>query len=533
MAKFDIYSSLGVKKAEGYLTFTGTYMKAGVLDFREIGSPTPIDWAIGDYVDYTRTGMRYYLYTIPPVKRQTRNSKYGGAFLYQNVQFHDASYDFEICPFRDLVVGDNRIHFSTQPAISVFDNVAGIAERLGACLDDMYPGKWVVRVASGTEYDSLMAEDRDFSVSGVSIKGALDKVYEVWPEVGWVYSYEQVDGVWKNVLTIGGAGLNTAASYQYSKGNGLTSLARTVANGDELANRLYVYGSNRNMLPRWYNSQNIKDADSVDIQHLMLPVNAIPSMDYSGWGKTNVGGTDKPDPAKAYIEDATSIAARGLRPKTVYFLPSALLIGGSIWCIIGSHGIMLKRNAGLSAAYIGLSESFSNYRKNIVEKFGKDADICARYNVEAKKIKGKKGEEDTIEYYATDKTVDSDFSRLFDAESQYWDKNANMNLMVLHAVQQDINRKLKNRRSHMVTLNEIYDCLDLRPHKQGQVVGFKYRPGIDPVDENGIPTVFQINVILIKMDHEKQSKNLEDIIADGDVRDSVMLLDFPNLEVVV
>lgn len=319
MARFKIYSSGGTEKAQGCPTFTGTYMKSGVLDFREIGSPTPISWTIGDYVDYTRTGLRYYLYGIPQIKRQASNGSYGGAFVYQNVQLHDSSYDFEICPFRDLIVGDNRVHFSTQPSISVFDNVAGIAERIQACLDDMFPNKWDVRVASGTEYDTLMAEEREFSVSGVTIKGVLDKVYEVWPEVGWVFSVENGTCV----LTIGGAWQNTPDTYTYGKGNGLISLSRSVANADELANRLFVFGSNRNMLPKWYNSQDIKDANSVDIQHLMLPVGPIGtpgSADYyPGWGKTDVGGVDKPDPAKAYIQDDASIAARGLRPNTVYF----------------------------------------------------------------------------------------------------------------------------------------------------------------------------------------------------------------------
>ena len=325
MAKFGIYSVAGVKKAEGYPTFTGTYMKAGVLDFREIASPTPIDWAIGDYVGYeqngsvvpaySRTGFKYVLYNVPQVKRQASNGTYGGAFVYQNVQFHDASYDFEICPFRDLVVGDNRVHFSTQPAISVFDDVAGIAERIQACLDDMFPSKWNVQVASGTDYDTLMAEEREFSVSGVNIRGVLDKIYEVWPEVGWIFSVNNGTCT----LTIGGAWMNTPDTYVYGRGNGLAGISRTPANVDELANRIYVFGSNRNMLPRWYNNQDIKDADSVDIQHLMLPVNAIPALDYAGWGKTDVSGVDKPDPAKAFIQDDASIAARGLRPKTVYF----------------------------------------------------------------------------------------------------------------------------------------------------------------------------------------------------------------------
>ena len=327
MAKFNIYSSGGVLKGVGCPTYTGTYMKPGVLEFREIASPTPIEWAVGDYVDYARTGFRYKLYSTPQTKRQSRDRLYGGAFLYQNVQFHDDTFILTIVPFRDLVAGDNRIHFSTQPAISVFTDVAGIAERLQANLDLNSPGEWLVRLATASmgapaEVVALMEEKRDFAVSGVTLLGVLDKVYEVWPEIGWVFSREEVsEDVWKNVITLGGAGLNlaTADRYLYGKGHGLLDITRTSANKDELANRVYAYGSSRNMLSGWYRSKPIKDAASVDIQHLMLPIGAVAAAGYPGCGQTD----GLPDAAKAFVEDLGSVSKLGLREKVVYFDGSA------------------------------------------------------------------------------------------------------------------------------------------------------------------------------------------------------------------
>ena len=324
MSKFSIIpKGGGAARYSGTPTYTGTYMKTGVLEFREIASPTPIPFSVGDYVVYSRTGRTYRLYELPQVKKQAANSKYGGGYLYQNVQFKDDSYQLEICPFRDLVVGDNRVHFSTQPAISVWDDVAGIAERIQACLDDMYgSGAWVIRLATTSEgldpdLATLMTDERDFSVSGVSCLGVLAKIYEVWPNIGWVYKVES--GV--NTIVIGGAGLNVAQSSSYGKGNGLLSITRNVANADQLANRLYVYGSSRNMLSKWYSQFAIKDAQSVDIQNLMLPIERpsdVPAAQYGGWGESDDGGVMKPDPAKAFVEDAT-LAAANLRPKTVYF----------------------------------------------------------------------------------------------------------------------------------------------------------------------------------------------------------------------
>lgn len=320
MSKYAIISRNGVEiRYSGTPTFTGTYMKPGMLEFREVSSPTPIEWAPGDFAVYSRMGGRIYrLYNVPQVKKQSRSNTYGGAFVYQSVQLFDDSKMLEYCPFKDLVKGDTRIHFSTQPSISTFEGVDGLARRFQACLEDMYgSGSWVVRVATSTDGASqelidLMAEPRDYTVSGVNMLEALDKVYEIWPDVGWIYTIE--GGV--NTIVIGGAGLNASSrEYAYGKGNGLKSITRTAANADELANRIFAYGSSRNMLPRWYNNQNIKDAESVDIQNLMLPVDAIPSMNWNGWGLTD----GERDAAKAYVEDDTSIARLGLRPTTVYF----------------------------------------------------------------------------------------------------------------------------------------------------------------------------------------------------------------------
>ncbi len=289
-------------------------MKPGLLEFREVALPALMDLVPGCYVDYTRTGHRYRIYTAPQLKKQARSNSYGGAFVYQSVQLYDASKELEYCPFRDLVTGDSRIHFSTQPSISTFEGCDGLARRFEACLVDQYgEGSWKVRIATTSDgvtpdFYNLMMDAREFTVSGVNILGCLDKIYEIWPEVGWIYTVELVDGEPTNTIIIGGAGLNTnEGTYAYGKGKGLKSLTRTAANADEIANRIYAYGSSRNMLPGWYNNQSIKDAQSVDIQNLMIPV--------SEWGLTD----GERDAAKAYVENDDSIAKNGLRPATVYF----------------------------------------------------------------------------------------------------------------------------------------------------------------------------------------------------------------------
>lgn len=320
MARYTIYSPTGTALYTGTPTFTGQYMKPGLLEFREVSVPRLLALGPGCYVDYDRTGYRYRIYAVPQIKKQARSRSYGGAFVFQGVQLYDPSKQLEYCPFRDLVKGDNRIHFSTQPSISTYEGVDGLARRFEACLRDQYDvngvQSWAVRIATperdGVDSDlyAMMLEPREFTVSGVNILECLDKVYEIWPDVGWVYAIE--NGI--DTIIIGGGGINANnGTYAYGKGRGLTSLTRVAANAEEIANRIFAYGSNQNMLPRWYNSQNIKDAESVDIQNLMLPINQVDT--YPGWGLTE----GLPDAAKAYVEDSVSIEKNGLRPATVYF----------------------------------------------------------------------------------------------------------------------------------------------------------------------------------------------------------------------
>lgn len=309
MAKFRIISKDGTTiRYEGCPRYSGSYMGVPALDFSEITSPVPIAWEIGDYVDY-RNG-RYYLYSLPEPKKQARRGEYGAAFVYSGVQFHSPVKDLEIALFRDIVTEDNKIHFSTMPEVNTYEDVFGIARRIQACMDDIFPGKWRIDVYDGydNDLDTLLSEVKEFSLSGGTCLDALSLIYDLWTNVGWVYTTDRG----KPVIIIGRANVrdegNTTLSFSYGKGNGLTAIKRASANKEEFATRLYVYGSDRNLPPRYYNSKNIKDAESVNIPNLMLPIDT--------WGTTD----GLPDPRLAYLEaDEGIIRKYGLIPRVIRF----------------------------------------------------------------------------------------------------------------------------------------------------------------------------------------------------------------------
>lgn len=329
MAEFTIISkTTGTGLYTGALKFVDSFLKPGYLEFHDVNSASPIAFSVGDYVDYPRTGLRYKLYANPKVTQQATAQKYGGAFAYEGVQFFDNSKQLEFAEFIDLVPEDNEVHFSTRNAVSFRGKPADLAARIEACLNYWFPDEnWEIRVISGlnpstdAELIEILNTEADFSVAGVSCQGALERMYEIWNRLGWSYTYETGSGSGypKNVITIGApnkrVAANTTPALSYGYGNGLTSLERAVSNRDEIGTRLYVYGSMRNMLGNYYREQNIKDAESIDIEHLMLPIAAVPSRNYDGWGMTD----NLPDARLAYLENETALEKFGLIPKYAYF----------------------------------------------------------------------------------------------------------------------------------------------------------------------------------------------------------------------
>ena len=242
-------------------------------------------------------------------------------------------------------------------------------------------------------------------------------------------------------------------------------------------------------------------------------------------------------------DTALTYAKTGLKLGKLYG-PSMLVMGGSVGCILGSHKILNKRNLGLTAAYSGLAQTFEEYRRNIVERYGEEADTEARYSIKAKKKKGKDGEEVIYEKPEDYKLRASDHSRFFREKtseddiygSRYWDASKTLRLSTLYSTKTNLNRKLLNRKSHTVSLNEVYDAYDLAPSEDGNALGYRYWPGIDPLDDNGIPMIIDPVIFCFDMKKNKQTKKTIDEAIDDStalIDEEETLIDFPNLVTIV
>ncbi len=203
----------------------------------------------------------------------------------------------------------------------------------------------------------------------------------------------------------------------------------------------------------------------IDQVHQVLEDETIPEEKYSK-------EDSKKDLAIIYTQTGLKLAK--------LYAPSIILGAVSITSILAGHNILRKRNLALAAAYTAVDTSFKDYRKRVVDRFGKELDQELRYNIKAKEV-----EEITVDDNGNETTVTKtvnyadpanipEYSKFFDEYCSGWTKNADLNLSFLRQQERWANDKLK--RKGYLMLNEVYDALGIDKTKAGQVVGWVYDP---------------------------------------------------------
>lgn len=179
-------------------------------------------------------------------------------------------------------------------------------------------------------------------------------------------------------------------------------------------------------------------------------------------------------------KDLTRVYAKTALELSKLYGPAVLcgVISGT--CLLASHGIIRQRNTALMAAYTAVDTSFKDYRKRVVERFGKELDRELKYNIKTKQVEETVVAEDGTETTVV-KTVDivedarlSQYACCFTTGCNGWTKDPEANLTFLRMQEEWANQRLEAV-GHLF-LNEVYDMLGIPHSTAGAVVGWIYDP---------------------------------------------------------
>lgn len=286
-------------------TYTGTDMGERKV-VAEIKWATPIDFQIGDYIELqmqslnTGVGMegsigfeRFYIYTMPTVKKNARPMSSGEAFVH-TVTFYPRQYELACVQMRDYIhqnANADTIIYTGFDSVSFVGGAHELMERIMSCLaesyhDDQNNPLWSYEMASSVNEDLNTSLERfPFSFSGNSVMDALvklndkeginttffingRKIYVGYrrPYFCRVTSGMAIDTNLQSQIFNFKYGKTSDKNVDINYG-GLFNITKAVGNESPIT-KLYAYGASRN-LNRYYCADRIKSGRYVN--RLMLP----------------------------------------------------------------------------------------------------------------------------------------------------------------------------------------------------------------------------------------------------------------------
>lgn len=167
------------------------------------------------------------------------------------------------------------------------------------------------------------------------------------------------------------------------------------------------------------------------------------------------------------------------------YAPALILGAASIVSLATGHGIMLKRNASLAAAYAAVDQAFKTYKKKIESKFGKEAVLDALVSTPQEDLTK---DEMTLEAITAVDGV-SPYGVIFDSSNHNWSADEDLSMLHLKCQQQYANDILQTR-GH-IFLNEVYKMLGFPHTPAGAVTGWVKGNGDDFIDFNIFDGMFE------------------------------------------
>lgn len=188
---------------------------------------------------------------------------------------------------------------------------------------------------------------------------------------------------------------------------------------------------------------------------------------------------DIPYDNKLYRKDVVNIYVHKYVKYGKVYLPAFIFGAVSISSILWSHGIMMRRTAALTATISSISKAFNDYRRNVREQYGNEADYNMMHGYVTEKEKVTEKDPETgktktvtkeVRKQKSDSSGRSGYSRCFDEAARNWTKDASTNKVTLMGFQTWANEKLRTR--GYLFLNEVYELFGFEQTLAGSEMGW-------------------------------------------------------------
>jgi hypothetical protein len=208
--------------------------------------------------------------------------------------------------------------------------------------------------------------------------------------------------------------------------------------------------------------------------------------------------TDQELPEGAHIIEKTE-EVKTLIPLYLTFVKQAAVLYGpsillgllSVGMIVGSHGILKRRNQALFSTIVVLERGFNVYRERVRKELGEDGDNRFLYGLESRKETiittdkdGKKKKKRVTKDVLSEGLSPLMYQRNFDSTNLNWKNSERTNHFWLGVVQGMMNDQLEAE--GYVILNDVYKALGIDKTPEGAVVGWSLAADGDDFIDFGV-----------------------------------------------
>lgn len=155
------------------------------------------------------------------------------------------------------------------------------------------------------------------------------------------------------------------------------------------------------------------------------------------------------------------------------YIPAVITGAASITCLIGSASVSARRTAALAAAYQIADSTLNDYKEKLVEVVGERKAEAVRAKVGEEKLEKNPVEQSNVIITGNGKTLCLDYY-----SGQYFESSIDR----IQKVMNQINADLLRDTFGYISLNDIYDELDLRHTEMGEELGWNITDGVIEVE---------------------------------------------------